>query len=189
MRETPAAGWAISGRTGAATTASDVTHLDIGFPRDVEPYHLARGPAISPDGRTVAMVGVKDGVRSLFVRRLNRAEATEILVSASGSVSTSVFSPDSRSVAFIVAGGLVTRVGLADQQHKVLASGADVNGALAWSPAGVVFAQGGALWIVTGNPSQSNSASRQSRKPSLRLPPTASVETVARPTRPVPSES
>ena len=141
------AGWAISSRAGAATNAADVTHLDIGFPPDVEPYHLARGPAISPDGRTVAMSGVKHGGRSLFIRQLDHAQATE--VPASGSVSQAAFSPDSRSVVFIVAGGLVTRVGLADQQRKVLASGADVNGALAWSPAGIVFAQGGALWIVS----------------------------------------
>ena len=141
------AGWAISSRTDVATTAPNVTHLDIGFPREVEPYHPIVGPAISPDGRTVAMIGVKDGVRSLFVRRLDRAEVTEI-VATGGSV-TGAFSPDSGSVAFIVAGGLLTRVGLADQQRKVLASGADVNGALAWGPAGIVFAQGGALRIVS----------------------------------------
>ncbi len=116
-----------------------MTYLDIGFPPDVEPYHLTKGPAISPDGRMVAMVGVKNGVRSLWVRRLDRAEATEI--GASGSVAVSAFSPDSGSVAFIVAGGAVTRVGLADQQRRVVASGADVNGALAWSPAGIVFVE------------------------------------------------
>jgi serine/threonine-protein kinase len=141
------AGWAISGRTGVAITAPEVTHLEIGFPRDVEPYHPIFGPAISPDGRTVAMIGVKDGVRSLFVRRLDRAEATE--VPASRSASGVAFSPDSGSVAFIGAGGVVERVGLADQQRRVLASGADVNGTLAWSPAGIVFAQSGALWIVS----------------------------------------
>ncbi len=142
-----AAGWALWGRAGSAPSTLPVTHLDIGFPPDVEPFHLGRGPAISPDGRTVAMVGVKDGVRSLWVRRLGRAEATEL--PATGSVSQAAFSPDSSSVAFIVGGGSVTRVGLADRQRTVLASGADVNGALAWSPAGIVFAQGGALRIVS----------------------------------------
>ena len=141
------AGWAISARTGVATTTPDVTHLDIGFPPDVEPFHAVQGPAISPDGRTVAMVGVKDGVRSLFVRRLDRAEATEI--PATGSASHTAFSPDSSSVAVILGNGSVTRVGLADQQRKVVASGADVIGALAWSPAGIVFARGGALWVVS----------------------------------------
>ncbi len=141
------AGWALWGRAGVATTAPGVTYLDIGFPRDVEPYHLARGPAISPDGRIVAMVGVKDGVRSLFVRQLDRAEAAEI--QATSGLFQPAFSPDSSSVVFIAAGGSVTRVGLADQQRKVVASGADVNGALVWSPAGIVFAQGGALWIVS----------------------------------------
>ena len=142
-----AAGWALWGRPGPGPSTPAATHLEIGFPPDVEPYHLAKGPAISPDGRAVAMVGVKDGVRSLWVRRLDRAEATEI--GDSGSVAVSAFSPDSRSVAFIVAGGLITRVGLADQQRKVVASGADLNGALAWSPSGIVFSRGGALWVVS----------------------------------------
>ena len=31
------AGWALWGRPGAGTTALPVTHLEIGFPRDVEP--------------------------------------------------------------------------------------------------------------------------------------------------------
>ena len=140
-------GWTTWGPTSVASTAREVTHLDIGFPRDVEPFQSAHGPAISPDGRTVAMVGVKDGVRSLFVRRLDRAAATEL--PATGSAHQAAFSPDSSSVAFMVAGGSITRVGLADQQRKVLASDADVNGALVWSPAGIVFARGGALWIVS----------------------------------------
>ncbi len=142
-----AAGWALWGRPGPGPSTPAATHLEIGFPPDVEPSHLNRGPAISPDGRTVVMVGVKNGVRSLWVRRLDRAEATEL--PATNSVTQAAFSPDSSSVAVIAGGGAVTRVGLADQQRTTLASGADVNGALAWSPAGLVFAQGGALWMVS----------------------------------------
>ncbi len=142
-----AAGWALWGRPDSASSTLPVTHLDIGFPPEVEPYHPVKGPAISPDGRMVAMVGVKNGVRSLWVRRLDRAEAAEI--AGSGSVAVSAFSPDSGSVAFIVAGGAVTRVGMADLQRNVVASGADINGALAWSPAGIVFSRAGALWIVS----------------------------------------
>ena len=49
-------------------------------------------PAISPDGRTVAMIGVRDGLRRVFIRRLDRAVATELpdTVGANGAV----FSPD-----------------------------------------------------------------------------------------------
>ena len=47
------------------------------------------------------------------------------------------------------ADGSITRVSLADQQRKVVTSGADLTGGLAWSPAGIVFGRGGALWIVS----------------------------------------
>ena len=141
------AGWALWGRTGPATTAPQVTHLEIGFPRDVEPCPAtSTAPAISPDGRTVAMIGVKDGVRRVFVRRLDRAEATELpdTVGANGAV----FSPDGGSVAVMFASGLITRIALADQQRKVLTSGADITVSITWSQAGIIFSRGGALWIV-----------------------------------------
>ena len=139
------AGWTLWGRSSIATPTPDVMQLDIGFPRDVEPTQRWE-PTISPDGRTVAMIGVKDGVRSLFVRRLDRAEASELPGTAN--VSLAAFSPDSASLAFIAGGGSVTRVTLAEQQQKVVTSGADSNGALAWSQAGIIFARDGALWIV-----------------------------------------
>ena len=52
-------------------------------------------------------------------------------------------------MAFISSNGSITRVSLADQQRKVVTSGADLSGGLAWSPAGIVFVRGGALWIVS----------------------------------------
>ena len=43
------AAWALWGRTGPATTTPQVTHLEIGFPRDVEPCFLtARRPPSLP---------------------------------------------------------------------------------------------------------------------------------------------
>jgi serine/threonine protein kinase/Tol biopolymer transport system component len=140
-------GWTLWGRTGIATTTHDVMHLDIGFPRDVEPVTFFGGYGLAPDGRTVAMVGVRDGVRHVLVRRLDRAEATE--VAGISGVSLVEFSPDSGSVAFVPANGLITRVSLADQQRTVVSSGADITGGLAWSPARMVFVRGGALWIVS----------------------------------------
>ncbi len=93
------------------------------------------------------MIGVRDGVRRVFVRRLDRAEATELpdTVGANGAV----FSPDGGSVAVVFSSGLITRISLADQQRKVLTSGADTNSSLAWSQAGIIFGRGGALWIVS----------------------------------------
>ncbi len=117
---------------------------EIGYPRDVEPISSANtAHAISPDGRTVAMIGMKDGVRRVFLRRLDRAVATELPDTAGAS--GAVFSPDSRSLAVVFGSGLITRVALADQQRKVLVSGADIGFSLTWSQAGIIFSRGGAL--------------------------------------------
>jgi eukaryotic-like serine/threonine-protein kinase len=137
------AAWALWGRPGPDATARDVIHLDIATPPDVEP--MSRG-AISPDGRSVAMVGVKNGLRRLFVRHLDRGEAFE--VPGTHGANDVVFSPDSGSVALIAGDGTVVRLTLADLQRTVVASGADLPGGLAWGEAGIIFARDGALWVV-----------------------------------------
>jgi Tol biopolymer transport system component len=142
------AGWALWGRSSAGPTVHDVMHLDIGFPPDVEPLpETGAGFAIASDGRTVAMIGVKDGQRRVFVRRIDQAEASE--VPGSTGVNGVEFSPDGSSLAFVPGSGSLTRISLADQQRKVLASGADLTGGVVWISAGVIFARGGALWIVS----------------------------------------
>ena len=115
-------GWILEDAGDTPAASRPVTHLDLGFPPDAEPGpSTGLGPAIDSDGRTVAMIGVKDGVRRVFVRRLDRADASELPgVGANGIV----FSPDGRSVAFVSASGLITRMSLTDQQRKDLTSGA-----------------------------------------------------------------
>jgi eukaryotic-like serine/threonine-protein kinase len=140
-------GWAVWGRPVAGATGSPVTHLEIGFPRDVEPGpSSALGPAIASDGRTAAMIGVSDGVRRAFVRRLDRPDAIAL---PGGGANGIVFSPDGASVAVVYSSGLITRISLADQQRKDLTSGADVTGGIAWSDNGIVFGHGGVLWVIS----------------------------------------
>ncbi len=142
------AGWAFWSRTGPAPTAPQVTQFEIAYPRDVENFPgTSLAPAISPDGRTVAMVGVRDGVRRVFVRRLDRAAATE-LPGTAGANGT-VFSPDGESVAVLFTSGLITRIALADQQRNVVTSGADITLSITWSEAGIIFGRGGALSIIS----------------------------------------
>jgi serine/threonine-protein kinase len=52
-------------------------------------------------------------------------------------------------VAVLFSSGLITRIGLADQQRKVLTSGAELTLAISWSQAGIIFGRGGALSIVS----------------------------------------
>ena len=133
-------------RSPTETAARGVTHLDLGYPPGVEPvYGLQGGFAVSPDGRMVAMIGVKDGVRLLFLRRLDRPEPVEI--SGTGGVNSVAFSPDGQSVAFVPNSGNLTRISLADQQRTVVASGLDLTSVIAWGELGIFYTRGGSLWF------------------------------------------
>jgi serine/threonine-protein kinase len=144
------AGWMLWHRTGSYAASGSAMHLEIAYPPNVEPISgLQGGFAISPDGQSVAMIGVRDGVRRLFIRRLDRPEATEI--SDSTGVNAAYFSPDSKSVAFALGSGTVTRMSLSDQQRAVLAHGADLSSSVAWVSTDIVYNDGGALWSVPAN--------------------------------------
>jgi Tol biopolymer transport system component len=143
------AGWAVWSRTGSSTTAPLVTHVEIGYPADVEPF-IGRSmpPAISPDGRAVARIALRDGLRRVFIHRLDRDEAATDLPETVGA-NGAVFSPDSASVAVLLTSGRITRIGLADQQRQLVTSGADFSLPITWNQAGIFFCRGGALWIVS----------------------------------------
>jgi len=139
------AAWTFAAHSRTDPRSHAVTYLEIGFPHDVEPISgLAGGFAISPDGRSVAMIGGRNGRRTLFVRRLDRPEAVEI--EGSDGASSSGFSPDGASVAFVAASRL-TRFSLADQQRAVVAD-ADVSTYIAWTSSGIVYGNAGGLWLV-----------------------------------------
>ena len=104
------------------------------------------GLAVSPDGRTIAMIGFREGQRRLYVRRLDDSEAIEI--KASSGVNALTFSPDGRSVAFVPGGSRVVRAALADQQNAVLATCADLRNSLAWGERGIYYLCAGEIWRV-----------------------------------------
>jgi serine/threonine-protein kinase len=60
--------------------------------------------AVSPDGRTLAFTGVRDGKTSLYLRSLDRAEA--VPVAGSDDAQNPFFSPDGRFVGFVVEAAL-----------------------------------------------------------------------------------
>jgi Tol biopolymer transport system component len=155
--------WAIAGVTTALAIVAlwaprrgdegalrEVMHLDIGYPPDVAPvFGLQGGFAISPDGHNIAMIGIRDGIRRLYFRRLDRAEVTEI--NDSIGVNAAVFSPDSASVVFYPLTAFVTRLSLTDRQRTIVTPGADVISPFAWGPGEIVYTRGGALWAVPAN--------------------------------------
>src|SRR5215469_7442096 len=130
---------------GGEGALREVMHLDIVYPPNVEPLSgLQGGVAISPDGHNIAMMGVRDGVRRLYIRRLDRAEVAEIN-DLNGI--NAAFSPDSASVAFRSTVSVI-QLSLADRQRAVVGTGADVTSSFAWGPREIVYTRGGALWAV-----------------------------------------
>jgi Tol biopolymer transport system component len=139
--------WALWLRSSPDAGPLQVQELDVSFPADIEPVpYLDNGFALSPDGRMVAMIGVKNGARLLFVRPLESAEVLEI--TESGGLSGATFSPDSKKIALVGGNAQVTSLSLVDRQRTVLASNADQVGGVAWGAAGIAFARNGALWIA-----------------------------------------
>jgi serine/threonine-protein kinase len=138
------AGWTLWHRGEGARR--EVMHLDITYPPNVEPISGQGTFAISPDGRSIAMVGVRNGVRRLYVRLLDRAEPVEI--NDTTGLQTVDFSPDGTSVVFGLPSGSVTLLSLADRRRAILASGADFVNNITWGPGEIVYTRGGALWAV-----------------------------------------
>jgi eukaryotic-like serine/threonine-protein kinase len=140
--------WTLWGGAGSTAAPRAVSYVDVTFPPGVEPVSgNSAGFAISPDGQTVAMIGVRAGVRRLFVRRLDRPEAAEI--AGTDGTNGAAFSPDSASVAAVLGSGVLTRFSLVDQQRTPIASGADVAGVVTWGNDGILYNRGGTLWIAS----------------------------------------
>jgi serine/threonine protein kinase len=139
--------WALLHRPGSNTAPPEVMHLDVVYPTGVEPIAGRPGDlAVSPDGKCVAMIGGRDGVKKLYIRRLDRPEATEVSDVVAGSVS---FSPDSANVTFFPNNSSLTRLSLADRRQVIVTSGIDLTSSVAWGSEQIVYSRGGALWIVS----------------------------------------
>jgi eukaryotic-like serine/threonine-protein kinase len=141
-----AAAWALVTRGAPANDTKQVLQLEVVFPGEVEPVpSLESGFSISPDGRFVAITGVKGGARRILVRPLDGTEAIE---SSESGVNGSAFSPDSRKIVFLTSGHVI-ELSLADRQKRIITTSADLSGSIAWGETGIVFARDGALWLAT----------------------------------------
>lgn len=131
-----------------STTSLVPVYMDITLPVRVEPFAgIAGGFSVSPDGNNIAMIGIREGARRLYIRRLDRPEPMEI--SDPSGINAAFFSPDSKNVVYIPGSTTLTKLSLSDQQRSVVAEGIDLNSSVAWSSSGICFNRAGTIWIVS----------------------------------------
>ncbi|MDQ1423964.1 MAG: eukaryotic-like serine/threonine-protein kinase, partial [Acidimicrobiaceae bacterium] len=139
--------WFPAEASSAATPPASTTRLQIALPSGFELYS-AVGAAISlsPDGRTLAFVGVRSGVRQAFLRRLDAFDITPIR--GTESAVSCLFSPDGRNVLVGAADTSLRRVRLVDGLvEMVVANTSEYLGG--WlSNDRVVFTKGNRLWMA-----------------------------------------
>ena len=96
-------------------------------------------PAISPDGRRVAFLGIaKGGGPMLYVRPLDSLEAQPVAGTEGVSRSGAQWSPDGRSLLFLDADNNLRMVEFASGSSRVIAEGVGIDG-FAWNTQGEVL--------------------------------------------------
>src|SRR5262249_15850225 len=107
--------------------------------------------AISPDGRTIAVIAEVGGTSQLYLRPLNAITATPI----AGTMDAELpfFSPDGQWVGF-AAGAQIKRVALNGGAPQVICEATTNIRSAVWSEDGTIFfsgGSGGGLWRVSAN--------------------------------------
>ncbi|HZJ30440.1 MAG TPA: protein kinase [Vicinamibacterales bacterium] len=143
-------------RADRSTSAAPVTRLELTLPPNLELYTSARTIALSPDGSRLAFIGVLNGSRQIYLRRLDHFEATTLR--GSDAVSTLFFSPDGTSIGFVTSSGLLKTISLTDGVVLTVSDRVSFLGGGAWGADGSLIVQrGSTLWRVPrtgGEPKQ-----------------------------------
>ena len=129
----------------APSPKRDVARLELQPPPGVELFTTAsRTLAISSDGTRLAFVGVRNSVRSIYMRRLDQFDA-EPLRGTEGAFSC-FFSPDGTSLGFVT-NSEVKRISLADGLVVPLASGVYPQAGGAWGTDDqITYVHDNSLW-------------------------------------------
>jgi eukaryotic-like serine/threonine-protein kinase len=136
--------WRERGRT---TVAPPVMRLELNLPAGIELFSSARTIAVSPDSQRLVFVGVLNGSRQLYMRRLDRFGA-EAMRGTDGAT-TCFFAPDGRSVGFVTFSGQLKIVSLADGLVAKIADNVSFLYGGAWALDGrLVFPRDGVLWEI-----------------------------------------
>ena len=144
--------WSMS-QTGTSPSAlpAGVIRVQIALPSDVELY-TAVGAAVSlsPDGQTLAFVGVRDGVRQLFLRRIDAFDVTP--VKGSESAVSCVFSLDGKEVLVGTSDTSLRRIRLTDGLVEVITPMTSEYYGGFLHDGRIVFTRDGRLWVSGSTP-------------------------------------
>ena len=144
-------------RPDSATRATGATRLELTLPPNLELYTSARTIAVSPDGSRVAFIGVLNGARHIYLRRLDQFEA--VALRGTDAVSTLFFSPDGTSMGFVTSAGILRTISLTDGVVATVTDRVSFLGGGAWDADGssLIVPRGATLWRVPvrgGEPKQ-----------------------------------
>ena len=123
-----------------------MTRLSVTLPVPLSPNHETANVALSRDGRTLAYVGVHNGMRGLYVRALDQLEVR--LLAGTERAGGPVFSPDGAWLAFM-ADGRMKKVPVLGGSPAVVNEGNPDSLGADWAPDGtLVFARGFTLGLA-----------------------------------------
>jgi Tol biopolymer transport system component len=142
---------ALAFRPRPAASAGPLMRLQISLPPGVEVYSaVGAALTISPDGSLLAFAGVRQGVRQVFLRRLDSYEITP--VRGTETAVSCVFSPDGRELLVGMSDTSLRRVRLSDGLVQVVTSSTSVYFGGWLSNDRAVFSKDGRLWMTDGTP-------------------------------------
>ena len=124
-----------------------VRRMEFTLPPGVELFTSTKTVAVSPDGSRVAFVGVRTGVRQVFLRALDQFEVVPL--QGSDNATACFFSPDGRSLAVMTNVGVFKTISLANGSATTLTDAANFLYGGDWSEDDqIVFVRGGTLWRI-----------------------------------------
>ena len=116
----------------------------LSLPETVEFY---ASPALSADGKVAAFIGVREGVRRVYIRRLDDFEVTPLPGSVNGNVCA--LSPDGSSVVFVNTAGHLMRMSVDGRESRQLATSTDYSNSVSWGAGDrIVFGREDTVWSV-----------------------------------------
>jgi serine/threonine protein kinase/Tol biopolymer transport system component len=138
---------AVATRPSASVASREPQHFDIVDPPGVRARQSNPGTlALSPDGSRLAFIGLRDGVRHVFVRDVENPDVR--LIPDSAGTNAMVFAPNGSALAVTLAGGEVGIFQFGDTSIRLLPTTGDNTGAMAWGSRGLVFQRRSELWLV-----------------------------------------